>query len=281
MSEFKEGDKVRVKADCEKFLDGKMAAEIYVSPTVAGKIGKVKVAKSPFTSRAEVQFEDPNISQFIPRAWLELVVEEEGPIYFSDGGVWLGELSKRAVYVAPEGTPMPPPGVPIPPEWKPLGWVDPDEIMRGGDGSAECKLKDFPMGLGLPAVGEIKFEVPVDLPGELKETLDYQQAESDFRWGIEELMKHEATCTEDIFLRDVRATLFDRGEDYGGIEDNFADIAQMWGPIFGAEVRPDQVALAMIALKLVRANNGYKRDNAIDIAGYAVHLAEIQERQGR
>lgn len=82
---------------------------------------------------------------------------------------------------------------------------------------------------------------------------------------------------ESQFLHDVGLTLDDRGEDYGGVEDNFADIAAMWSPLLGVTVRPDQVALAMIALKLVRANKAYKRDNAIDIAGYAAHLDSVQQ----
>lgn len=81
------------------------------------------------------------------------------------------------------------------------------------------------------------------------------------------------------FLNEVASTLDNRGVDYGGVEDNFADIAAMWSAIAGVEIRADQVGLMMIALKLVRANKTNKRDNLLDIAGYAAHVAKIQEDQ--
>ena len=43
----------------------------------------------------------------------------------------------------------------------------------------------------------------------------------------------------------------------------------MWSIIFENEVTPNQVALAMIALKITRQMNTNKRDNWVDIAGYA------------
>lgn len=79
------------------------------------------------------------------------------------------------------------------------------------------------------------------------------------------------------FLNEVASTLGNRGAPYGGVEDNFADIAAMWSAIAGVEIRADQVGLMMIALKLVRANKTSKRDNLLDIAGYAAHVAKIQE----
>lgn len=79
------------------------------------------------------------------------------------------------------------------------------------------------------------------------------------------------------FLDEVASTLNNRGAPYGGVEDNFADIAAMWSAIAGVEIRADQVGLMMIALKLVRANKTNKRDNLLDIVGYAAHVAKIQE----
>ena len=60
-----------------------------------------------------------------------------------------------------------------------------------------------------------------------------------------------------------------RNEDYGTPEDNFARIATMWSVILGTEVTPRQVATCMIALKLARDAFQPKRDNLVDIAGYA------------
>jgi len=43
----------------------------------------------------------------------------------------------------------------------------------------------------------------------------------------------------------------------------------MWSALFGFEVSAEQVAQCMIAMKLARARHSYRRDNYVDIAGYA------------
>ncbi len=66
----------------------------------------------------------------------------------------------------------------------------------------------------------------------------------------------------------------DRRDDYGDVEDSFADIATMWSVLFGIEIQADQVALAMILLKVCREKVRRKHDNRVDIAGYAA-LADV------
>lgn len=66
----------------------------------------------------------------------------------------------------------------------------------------------------------------------------------------------------------------DREETHGEPSKNLAAIASMWTPIFGVDVTPEQVCLAMIALKVARAvNNPRHHDHWTDIVGY-VALAE-------
>lgn len=66
----------------------------------------------------------------------------------------------------------------------------------------------------------------------------------------------------------------DRERTHGEPAKNLAAIAAMWEPIFGAKVSPEQVCLAMIALKVARAvNQPSHRDHWTDIVGY-VALAE-------
>lgn len=66
----------------------------------------------------------------------------------------------------------------------------------------------------------------------------------------------------------------DREKTHGEPARNLAAIAAMWEPIFGAKVTPEQVCLAMIALKVARAvNQPSHRDHWTDIVGY-VALAE-------
>lgn len=60
-----------------------------------------------------------------------------------------------------------------------------------------------------------------------------------------------------------------RQDVYGDPAVEFERHAQAWSAIFGVEVRPDQVALALIMYKVVRANRtpDYS-DNSDDIEGY-------------
>jgi hypothetical protein len=71
-----------------------------------------------------------------------------------------------------------------------------------------------------------------------------------------------------------------RNEQYGEPENNFADIAKLWSAYLGEELAhpltASDVAMMMLLLKIVRVRNGeYKKDNYIDIAGYAACAAEF------
>ena len=61
----------------------------------------------------------------------------------------------------------------------------------------------------------------------------------------------------------------DRNASYGHPLDDFRRTAKMWGAILGVEIRPEQVGLCMIAVKLSRECHRPKRDNLVGIAGYA------------
>jgi hypothetical protein len=76
-------------------------------------------------------------------------------------------------------------------------------------------------------------------------------------------------------LTDAAAIVYgDREKTHGEPGKNLEAIASMWRPIFGTSVTPEQVCLAMIALKVARAiNNPAHRDHWLDIVGY-VALAE-------
>lgn len=74
----------------------------------------------------------------------------------------------------------------------------------------------------------------------------------------------------------------DRGKDYGHPIDDFTRSGKMWGAILGSDpVPPEKVAMCMIAVKLSRECNAPKRDNRVDIAGYAETLDMVRERQAQ
>ncbi len=62
----------------------------------------------------------------------------------------------------------------------------------------------------------------------------------------------------------------DRGDDYGHPYHDFSRTAGAWNALFGWDATPEQVAMAMIIVKLSRlTNDPTKRDSIVDVAGYA------------
>jgi hypothetical protein len=71
----------------------------------------------------------------------------------------------------------------------------------------------------------------------------------------------------------------ERQASYGHPLDDFTRTAKMWGAILGCEVTAEQVGLCMCALKISRQVNGYKRDNLVDLAGYAATVELVIEEE--
>lgn len=68
-----------------------------------------------------------------------------------------------------------------------------------------------------------------------------------------------------------------RDKQYGGPEENFGRIADLWTVIFNRKFTKEEVAMAMIAVKLARhaSNYGFQPDTWTDIAGYAACGYEV------
>jgi hypothetical protein len=62
-----------------------------------------------------------------------------------------------------------------------------------------------------------------------------------------------------------------RDKQYGGPEANFRRIADIWTVLFDRVFTPEEVAIAMVGVKMARWANkaGFQPDTWIDIAGYA------------
>ena len=67
-----------------------------------------------------------------------------------------------------------------------------------------------------------------------------------------------------------------RRRDYGTPDENFSLIASLWSVQLKHEVTPMQVAMCLILLKVARQSNSPKRDNLVDIAGYAQCASELK-----
>lgn len=77
------------------------------------------------------------------------------------------------------------------------------------------------------------------------------------------------THTEDVLEEALRITSGDRNASYGPPDQDFQRTAAMWSAMKGVEFEAREVAMFMILLKLSRETHQKKRDNSVDIAGYA------------
>jgi hypothetical protein len=73
----------------------------------------------------------------------------------------------------------------------------------------------------------------------------------------------------------------DRGAAYGHPIDDYTRTGRMWGAILGIpDIDPRVCCLMMAAVKVSREVNAPKRDNRVDLAGYAECAQMVAERQG-
>lgn len=68
-----------------------------------------------------------------------------------------------------------------------------------------------------------------------------------------------------------------RAKDYGTVTDNFNTIADLWSTILKTKITPMQVGLCMAGVKIARQIYKPKRDNLVDLAGYAATLEKLEK----
>jgi hypothetical protein len=77
------------------------------------------------------------------------------------------------------------------------------------------------------------------------------------------------------YLNEARAVIQDRGLDYGHPTDNMSRTASLWSAYLEMPIRPDQVAMCLVLVKVARSMEGNKVDNYIDMCGYAAISGEL------
>jgi hypothetical protein len=87
-----------------------------------------------------------------------------------------------------------------------------------------------------------------------------------------------ATPRERLLLEAMEITHKDRNANYGNPEDSFKQIAELWSAYKKVHFSSEDVAIMSMLIKVARLskNPGHK-DSAVDIAGYAACLGDIQE----
>jgi hypothetical protein len=80
---------------------------------------------------------------------------------------------------------------------------------------------------------------------------------------------------EAILNEALQIVTSDRNKSYGEPEANQGRIAALWSTFLGIEITPRQACLMMALTKIAREAHGPKRDNLIDLAGYAAIADEL------
>ncbi len=86
---------------------------------------------------------------------------------------------------------------------------------------------------------------------------------------------------ENILKEADRIVGGDRAAAYGHPREDFARTAQIWSAILGITVPVEKVALCMVGVKMSRQCNAAKRDNWVDMAGYAQTGYMVDQKDGR
>ena len=68
-----------------------------------------------------------------------------------------------------------------------------------------------------------------------------------------------------------------RHSDYGDARESFSRIATIASAMTGKELAPEDCCAVLMAVKLVRESFNHKRDNLVDLCGYAELMNRLKE----
>ena len=68
-----------------------------------------------------------------------------------------------------------------------------------------------------------------------------------------------------------------RQQDYGHARESFAKIAMIANVLTGKDLTPQDCCKILMAVKLARESFQHKRDNLVDLCGYAHLLQELEQ----
>jgi len=81
------------------------------------------------------------------------------------------------------------------------------------------------------------------------------------------------------YLNEARATIEDRGLDYGHPSDNMERTARLWTAYLEIPITPEQVAISMVLVKVARSMESGKVDNFIDAAAYIAIAGQLSTEE--
>jgi hypothetical protein len=81
------------------------------------------------------------------------------------------------------------------------------------------------------------------------------------------------------FLTEARATIQDRGMDYGHPTDNMQRTARLWSAYLEVPISDFQVAMCLAMVKIGRSMESAKVDNFIDGAAYFAISGQLRTEE--
>ena len=115
---------------------------------------------------------------------------------------------------------------------------------------------------------------------ECEAPVPYQPISGPMRCHVCYLELPEPVQGESILQEAQRLVHGPRQGAYGHPFEDFTRTGRIWGAILGIpDVPPDKVALCLVGVKISREVNAPKRDNRVDMAGYAEALDLVRQRQ--
>ena len=70
-----------------------------------------------------------------------------------------------------------------------------------------------------------------------------------------------------------------RHSDYGDARESFGRVATIASVMTGKELSPEDCCAVVMSVKLVRESFKHKRDNLVDLCGYAHIMNELNENE--
>ena len=101
------------------------------------------------------------------------------------------------------------------------------------------------------------------------------------------MMTRDNGTREDTILEEAQRLVYsERNAEYGHPYDDYERVGAMWGAMLKnwassgeAAIPPELACLMMCAVKISREVNRPKRDNRVDLAGYAACVDRIERRK--
>jgi hypothetical protein len=81
------------------------------------------------------------------------------------------------------------------------------------------------------------------------------------------------------YLNEARATIQDRGLDYGHPSDNMQRTASLWSAYLEMPITDYQVAVCMALVKIARSMETAKSDTYIDLVSYCAIAGQLHTEE--